>query len=320
MKIKEIKTEKLDPEKFIKEKVKEIKNIVGKESAIVALSGGVDSSTVAMLAHKALGKRAKIFFIDNGLMREREKEEVIKIFKNLGIDVKIINAQKKFFKALKGVEDPEEKRKVIRSIFYEKIFPSLIKKSKAKFLLQGTNLTDIEETIAGIKTQHNVLSQIGINTKKYGYQVIEPLSQLRKEGIRIIAKVLGLPKKVYKRMPFLGPALAGRIIGEVTPEKVEIIRKATKIVEKELKNISAFQCLAILHKDKVTGIREGKRKLGFQVEIRCWDSINAKEAIPTKLSWKILERLAKRITSEIPEIVSVTYNITPKPPSTIEAI
>jgi GMP synthase (glutamine-hydrolysing) len=138
--------------------------------------------------------------------------------------------------------------------------------------------------------------------------------------VRKVAKALGLPKSIWNRMPFLGPALAGRIIGEVTPEKVKIVRKATAIVEEELKNTNAFQYMAILHEDKVTGMREGKREFGYQIEVRCWDSVDARTATPTKLPFEILEKLAKRITTEIPEVVSVTYNITPKPPSTMEAV
>jgi GMP synthase (glutamine-hydrolysing) len=222
---------------------------------------------------------------------------------------------------LKGITDPEEKRKAIRQTFYQKVLARLIKETGAKFLLHGTILTDIEETVAGIKIQHNILEQIGIDTEKeYGYKIIEPLKQLRKDGVRKVAKALGLPKSIWNRMPFLGPALAGRIIGEVTPEKVEIVRKATAIVEEELKNTNAFQYMAILHEDKVTGMREGKREFGYQIEVRCWDSIDARTATPTKLPFEILEKLVKRITTEIPGVVSVTYNITPKPPSTMEAV
>jgi GMP synthase (glutamine-hydrolysing) len=321
MEIKEIRADELDPEKFIEEKVKEIRKIVGPNKAIVALSGGVDSSTTAVLAHKAIGKRLNAFFIDNGLMREGEPQQVVQTFRKLGIKVRIVNAQKEFFEALKGITDPEEKRKAIRQTFYQKVLARLIKETGAKFLLHGTILTDIEETVAGIKIQHNILEQIGIDTEKeYGYKIIEPLKQLRKDGVRKVAKALGLPKSIWNRMPFLGPALAGRIIGEVTPEKVKIVRKATAIVEEELKNTNAFQYMAILHEDKVTGMREGKREFGYQIEVRCWDSVDARTATPTKLPFEILEKLAKRITTEIPEVVSVTYNITPKPPSTMEAV
>lgn len=316
----EIKTEDLDAKKFIEEKVAEIRKIVGKAKAIVALSGGVDSSTTTMLAHKALGEKLKVFFIDNGLMREGEPEQVKKTFEKLGINVQIVNAQKEFFDALKGLEDPEEKRKAIRQTFYQKVLSRLVKETGAKYLLHGTILTDIEETVAGIKLQHNILVQMGINTEKeYGYHVIEPLRQLRKDGVRKVAMALGLSPEIYNRMPFLGPALAGRIIGEVTPEKIAIVRKATKIVEEELKGIG-FQHMAILHKDRVTGIREGKREFGYQIEVRCWESIDARTATPTELPWPKLTKLAERITNEVPGVVSVTYNITPKPPSTMEAV
>ena len=321
MAIKEIPLEKLNPERFIKEKVQEISSIVGDNLAINALSGGVDSSTVTMLGHKALGDKLKTFFIDNGLMREGEPEEVVSYFKNLGVNVELIDAKEVFFKRLKGIKDPEEKREAITQAFYKDVFGPLVRKIGAKYLLQGTNYTDIEETVAGIKRQHNILEQLGIDPEKeYGYQVIEPLIQLRKSAVRKIAQDLGLPEKIYNRIPFPGPALAARIIGEVTPERVEIVRKATKIVEDELSNIKAFQYLAILHEDKVTGIREGKRDYGLQIEIRCWESKDATTASPTKLSYDILEKLAEKITKEVPGVVSVVYNITKKPPSTIEAI
>jgi GMP synthase (glutamine-hydrolysing) len=196
-----------------------------------------------------------------------------------------------------------------------------VRNSGAKFLLQGTNYTDIEETVAGIKRQHNILEQLGIDTQeRYGYKVIEPLVQLRKPAVRLLAKTLGLPEKMFNRPPFPGPALAARIIGEVTPERVEVVRKATHIVEEELAQTWAFQYLAILHEDRVTGIRDGKRDFGLQIEIRCWDSSDAKIGSPTKLSFDILEKLSARITNSVPGVVSVTYNITSKPPSTIEAV
>ncbi|MCX8189475.1 MAG: ExsB family transcriptional regulator [Nitrososphaeria archaeon] len=321
MNIKEVRLEELDPQRFIKEKVEEIRSIVGENYAINALSGGVDSSTVTMLGHLALGEKLRTYFIDNGLMRENEPEQVIALFKELGVNVILVDAKEKFFNALKGIKDPEEKRETITRVFYREVFGKIVKESGIKFLLQGTNYTDIEETVAGIKRQHNVLEQLGIDTEKeFGYKVIEPLIQLRKPAIRKIAEALGLPKSVYERMPFPGPALAARIIGEVTPERVKIVRKCTSIVEQELKDIKAFQYLAILHEDKVTGIIEGKRKLGFQVEIRCWESLDAKTASPTRLPYDILEKIAERITSEVKDVVSVTYNITRKPPSTIEAV
>ena len=321
IKIQEIKLEDLRPEQFIEQKTKDISATVGKGLAINALSGGVDSSAVTMLGHKALGSNLKTYFIENGLMREGEPEKIVALFKGFGVDVELVDARKQFFAALKGKTDPEKKREAITQTFYKTVFGKIVKQSKADFLLQGTNYTDVEETIAGVKRQHNILEQLGIDTKKeYGYKVLEPIIQLRKTGVRQVAKALGLPQEIYARPPFPGPALSARVIGEVTPERIETVRKATTIVETELATSGAFQYLAILHKDKVTGVRGGKRDFGLQVEVRCWDSTDAVVGTPTRLPFDTLERIADRITSQVPGVVSVTYNITKKPPSTIEAV
>lgn len=318
---KEIHSTKLDPQKFIEEKVGEISSAVGGGTAINALSGGVDSSVVTMLGHKALGNRLKTYFIDNGIMREGEPQRVVETFAKLGVAVEIVDAKEKFFKALKGITDPEEKREAITQTFYKDVFGKLVVESGAKYLLQGTILTDIDETVAGIKRQHNVFEQLGIDPQKaFGYKIIEPLVQLRKDGVRKVGEALGLPKSVFERIPFPGPALSARVIGEVTPERIQTVRVATRIVEEELVSWGAFQYMAILHRDRVTGIRNGKREFGLQIEVRCWDSIDAREATPTKLSYDTLTKLAKRIVAEVPGVVSVTYNITAKPPSTIEAV
>jgi len=321
MKMREIAIENLNTESFIEEKVSEISAFVGDGLAVNALSGGVDSSAVTMLAHKALGNRLKTFFIDSGLMREGEPQRIVTLFKELGVPVQIVDAKKQFFDALKGITDPEEKREAITRVFYKEVFGQLITQSNAKYLLQGTNYTDVEETVAGIKRQHNILEQLGINPEeKFGYKVIEPLIQLRKSAIREVAMALGLPEEIYNRPPFPGPALAARVIGEVTPDRIKIVRKATGIVEEELANTGAFQYLAILHEDRVTGIRGGKRDYGLQIEVRCWESKDAKTGSPTRLPYDVLEKLAERVTGEIDGVVSVTYSITKKPPSTIEAI
>jgi len=321
MKISEIPLSDLDTDKFIKEKVKEISSTVGNGLAINALSGGVDSSTVTLLAHKALGKNLKTYFIDNGIMREGEPQHVVSLFRKMGVDVELVDAREVFFGRLKGLTDPEEKREAITQSFYSDVFGKIVKESGAKYLFHGTNYTDVEETVAGVKRQHNILEQLGIDTQKvYGYKVLEPLVQLRKTGVRKVAKALSLPEEIYNRPPFPGPALAARVIGEVTPERVALVRKATKIVEDELRNTKAFQCLAILHEDKVTGVRNGKRDFGNQIEVRCFDSTDAVTATPTNLPFQTLTNLADRITTEVPGVVSVTYNITKKPPSTIEAV
>lgn len=321
MEMKEIKLEDLDTKNFIKEKVSEISAAVGDGLAINALSGGVDSSAVTMLGHKALRNRLRTYFIENGLMREGEPQRIVRLFGELGVPVEIVDAKKEFFGALKGITDPEEKREAITRVFYKNIFGQLVRKSGAKYLLQGTNYTDVEETVAGIKRQHNILEQLGIDTQEqYGYKVIEPLIQLRKSAIRKVAKALGLPEEIYQRPPFPGPALAARVIGEVTPERVETVRRATRIVEEELSGTGAFQYLAILHEDRLTGIRDGKRDYGLQIEVRCWESEDAKVGSPTRLAYDVLEKLSDRITGEIEGVVSVTYSITKKPPSTIEAV
>ena len=321
MKIVEIPANKLNAKEFIRQQVKAVAEAVGDGIAITALSGGVDSSVVTMLGHMALGERLKTYFIDNGLMRQDEPQAVAKIFKRAGIDVQILDARKEFFGALKGVRDPEQKREAITQTFYKKVFGAVVKKSHARFLLQGTILTDVEETVAGVKRQHNVLQQLGIDPQvAFGYGVIEPLLQIRKDGVRKVAKALGLPESVYNRMPFPGPALAARVVGAVTPENIEVVRKATAILEAELKRVEAFQYMAILHEDGFAGMRDGKRDFGRQIEVRCWKSVDARTAEPVWLPPQVLKRLARKMTAEVPGVVSVTYNIASKPPSTMEAV
>lgn len=321
MDIQEITLKELNVKKFIAEKAKEITDQVGDGLAVNALSGGVDSSAVTMLGHQALGDKLKTYFIENGIMREGEPQRIVSIFQNLGVPVEIIDARDQFFGALKGLTDPEEKREAITQTFYKTVFGPLVKDSGAAYLLQGTNYTDIEETVAGVKRQHNILAQLGIDTQKaFGYRVLEPLMQIRKPAVRKVAEALGLPEEIHNRPPFPGPALATRIIGEVTPERVDLVRKATVIVEEELSSSGAFQYLAVLHEDKVTGVRDGKRDYGRQIEVRCWESADALTASPTRLKWEILEKISERITTEVEGVVSVTYSITKKPPSTIEVV
>mgnify|MGYP001571846971 CR=1 FL=1 len=319
--VQELRASDLNADRFVSQQVEDIRNAVGSGRAVNALSGGVDSSTVTMLGHRALGDRLMTVFVDHGLMRAGEPEAVASLFRGLGVPVEVVDARDAFFRALRGLSDPEEKREAITRTFYRDVFGGLVKETGARFLLHGTILTDVDETVAGIKRQHNILSQIGVDPEKeFGYRVLEPLIQLRKDGVRKVAKSLGLPRDVYERMPFLGPALAGRVIGEVTPERVETVRAATTIVEAELASAGAFQCMAILHDDRVTGMRAGRREFGHQVEVRCWDSVDARTATPTRVPHDVLFRIADRLTREVPGVVSVTYNVTAKPPSTMEAV
>ena len=201
--IKEIKASRMNVNKFIADKVRDIQFAVGDGLAINALSGGVDSSVVTVLGHKALGNRLKTYFIDNGLMREGEPARVVAAFKKLGIKVEVLDASRAFLSALKGITDPEEKREAITQTFYKKVFGRLVIKSKAKYLLQGTILTDVDETVAGIKRQHNVFEQLGIDPQKaFGYKILEPLIELRKDGVRKVGRGLGLPESIFlSRLP-----------------------------------------------------------------------------------------------------------------------
>jgi len=310
----------MDHQSFVNGQIAEIKASVGNHLAINALSGGVDSSVVTALGHKAIGDQLKTVFIENGLMRQGEPERVVKIFADMGIPVRLVNAKKEFLGALKGLTDPEEKRNAITRTFYATVFGKLVRETGAKYLLHGTILTDIEETVAGIKRQHNILSQIGIDPEKeYGYQVLEPLKTLRKDGVREVAKLLSLPQEITRRIPFPGPALATRIVGEVTEERVATVRAATTIVEEELGDTGAFQYMAILLSDRATGIVNGKREFGQIIVVRCIHSLDARTATPVELPWEKLKRICERITA-IPDVNRCLYDLTPKPPATIEYI
>ena len=310
----------MDYRRFVKEQVEEIRREVGGAIAINALSGGVDSSVVTVLAHRALGSRLKTVFVDNALMREGEPQRVVRAFGRMGIPVKLVDARRQFLRALRGLTDPEDKRNAITRSFYKDVFSQLVRKTGAKFLLHGTILTDIEETVAGIKRQHNILEQIGIDPQKeYGYVVLEPLKTLRKDGVREVAKYLGLPSEIAHRMPFPGPALAARIVGEVTEGRLKTVRAATAIVEEELKDIGAFQYLAVLLNDRATGIRDNRREFGEIVVVRCIESVDARTADTTRLPWEKLDRICKRITA-IPGVNRCLYDLTPKPPATVEYV
>lgn len=306
---------------FVDEQISQIRQTVGTATAINALSGGVDSSLVTVLGHRALGDRLKTVFIDNDLMREGEPKRVVAMFAEMGIPVELVDAKKEFLGALAGLTDPEEKRQAITDTFYSKVFGKIVKESGAKFLMHGTILTDIEETVAGIKRQHNILSQLGIDTKEaYGYAVVEPLKTLRKDDVRAVCKYLELPDQVTNRIPFPGPALAARIVGEVTHERLATVRKATAIVEEELADTRAFQYLAVLLNDRATGIRNNKREFGQIIVVRCIESTDARQATATELSWTQLNRICERITTEVPDVSRCLYDLTPKPPATVEYI
>ena len=310
----------MDCKKFVEEQIADIKQTVGDAKAINALSGGVDSSLTTVLGHRALDGQLKTIFVDNALMREGEPQRVVEVFASLGIAVELVDARQEFLSALAGLTDPEEKRQAITDTFYAKVFSRLVKESDAKFLLHGTILTDIEETVAGIKRQHNILAQIGIDPQAaYGYSVIEPLKTLRKDGVREVCKFLDLPAEITQRIPFPGPALATRIVGEVTPQRLETVRTATAIVEEELADSGAFQYMAVLLNDYATGIRDNKREFGQIIVVRCIESTDARTATVTELPWEKLNKISVRIT-QINGVNRCLYDLTPKPPATIEYV
>jgi GMP synthase (glutamine-hydrolysing) len=310
----------VDVKKFCDGQIADIRRTVGQGTAISALSGGVDSSTSTVLAHRALGDKLKVIFIDDGLMREGEPAEVRAVFAKLGIKVGIVPAADEFFAALAGKLDPEEKRKAFRQTFYS-VFGREVRRSGARHLVQGTIKADIIETKGGVKTQHNILEQIGIDPEQgFGFKVIEPLKDLFKPEVRVVAKAVGLPEKVFARMPFPGPGLMTRVLGGVTPERVAVVRKATRIVEDGIKGLKPFQAFAVLLADMGTGIEGGRRKFGDIIIIRSVESRDAMTAKPTPIPWAVLMKMSRRMVKEIPSVVRVAYELTPKPPATIEYI
>lgn len=302
--------------------ISEAKNTIGKDKAIIGLSGGIDSTVAAMLTSQAIGKNLTAVYVDTGLMRYGETESIKKIFSNFNINLKIVNAGLKFFKALKGIASPELKRKIIGKIFID-IFESIAKKTNSKFLVQGTIYPDriesgLTKNSANIKSHHNV----GGLPKNLKIKIYEPLRNLYKDQVRSIAQKIKLPKEITTRQVFPGPGLAVRIVGEVTKEKAEIVRGACQIIEEELKKTKYWQKIwmsfAVLLPIKSVGIQGDERSYKFPIVIRIIESEDAMTANFSKIPFEILENISTRITNEIKEINRVVYDITNKPPATME--
>jgi len=310
-------------EDFIKTAVDEVKHTINEHKAIVALSGGIDSSTVTALAAKALGKNLTAVFVDHGFMREGEPEFVERTFGKLGINFVSVNAAEQFLQKLKGVVDPEEKRRIIGREFI-RVFEAQAKKVGAEYLLQGTIYPDRIESgfrkfSDKIKTHHNVA---GLPTQIDFKGIVEPLRDLYKDEVRKVAEKLEMPKEIVWRQPFPGPGLAVRVTGEITKEKIEVLRKADKIVSEEIERAGLkdvlWQNFAVLTDTKSTGIKGDARAYGYTVAVRAVESREAMTASFAKIPYDVLEKISTRITNEIPQVVRVVYDITHKPPATIE--
>ncbi len=310
---------------FIEKTVEEIRHKVkANERVICALSGGIDSTVTALLVHKAIGDRLIPIFVNNGVLRKNEPEEVLKLMKELGLKVHYVDASAIFLEKLKGVEDPEKKRRIIGETFIEVFEKEGKKFEKVVYLAQGTLYPDVIESVSfrgpsvTIKTHHNV----GGLPERMNLKLIEPLRELFKDEVRKIAEVLGLPKHIIWRQPFPGPGLAIRIIGEVTKDKLDILREADAIVTEEMLKsgwyYKVWQSFAVLLPIKTVGVMGDYRTYEYVIAIRCVESQDAMTADWVKLPYELLERLSNRIINEVKGVNRVVYDISSKPPATIE--
>ena len=397
--------EDFNPAEFVQIQIEKIEEVIGGEKALIAVSGGVDSSTCAVLTHMAIGENLICVILDDAFMRMGEPEWVAGVLSKppLNLPVRIERVQERFLNALRGLRDAEEKRKAFRKTFYETL-SEIAKREKIRYLVQGTILADIIETKSGVKTQHNVLEQVGINTRElYGFKVVEPLVSLLKWQVREVARYLKIPPEISERQPFPGPGLSVRVVGEVRPDKLATLKKATKITENKLSKYNPSQYFAAIIDDKekvppldvkeiirqasemlnletgqvqvkvfadrATGVRGGSRVYGDILALNCSKdggeilevevpklvalqeaiinrepqftrvlyavaerkvkkpyviairAVETKDFLTAKVSpipWSTLEETAETILEECPEVSTVYYDVTPKPPATIE--
>ena len=330
-----------DPKGFVEKQVEEIRRIIGDARALVAISGGVDSTTSAVLTHKAIGENLVCIFLDDAFMRAGEPEKVAELLARPPIElhVRIVNVRERFLNALKGIRDAEEKRKAFRETFYQTL-AEIAQKEQCKFLVQGTIKADVIETVGGVKTQHNILAQVGIEpVKRFGFHVVEPLVSLYKWQVRMVARYLGLPPEISERQPFPGPGLAVRVVGEIREEKLETLKKATSIVEDLLAEYRPSQYFAAiidnkekiergkqLHvkelvarglnvpsrnvdvkifEDRATGVKAGKRLYGDIVAIKVFSENGRVHEAPLNA----LHSLQAKIITEMPSFTRVLYCI-----------
>jgi len=300
----------MNVERFIKNAIEEIQREV-KGRAVIGLSGGVDSSVCAVLAHRAIGDRLVPVYVDSGLMRQHESDRIQELFKDIG--VVRVDVEAKFLDALQGVTDPEAKRKIVGETFI-RVFEDEARKIGADTLIQGTIYPDRIESEGGIKSHHNVG---GLPECMEFAKIVEPLRDLYKDEVREVARALKMPTEISERMPYPGPGLSVRIVGEVTREKLAIARKANAIVEEEVMKFEPWQAFAALL-GMATGVKGDNRVYGWVVAVRAVSSRDAMTADVMELPWEVLRRMSSRITGEMPQVARVVYDLTPKPPGTIE--
>ena len=302
----------VDVESFVDEAIAEISEAVGDANAIIALSGGVDSSVSATLAYRAIGDRLTPIYVDTGLMRKGETDEIRETFSFME-SLRVVEAQDRFLDALAGVIDPEEKRAVIGEQFIRE-FEREAREAEADYLVQGTIYPDRIESEGGIKSHHNVG---GLPDVIDFEGIVEPVRDLYKDEVREVARALELESVIAERMPFPGPGLAVRVIGEVTEEKLAVAREACHVVEEELDEYEPWQALAAVI-GKATGVKGDNRVHGWIVAVRSVESRDGMTARAQEIDWETLQRIQSRITGENPNVARVVYDVTHKPPATIE--
>lgn len=303
------------PKGFIDETIEKVKDEIKDEKAVIALSGGVDSSVCSVLVGEAIGDNLTAIFVDHGLLRKGEAEQVVNTFKDR-LNFIYVDASDEFLEALEGVVDPEEKRKIIGKKFID-VFEREAAKIDAKYLIQGTIAPDWIESQGKIKSHHNLALPSGMVL-----EVVEPIRELYKDEVREIGEELGLPDAIVHRQPFPGPGLAVRVIGELTREKIKVCQNADAIVREEVEKSDfdkqLWQYFAALTNTRVTGVKGDQRDFGYLVVIRMVASIDAMTAYVPEIPWELIRTISKRITSEVSEVTHVSLSISDKPPATIE--
>ena len=305
---------------YINQQIKEIQDQVGDGKVLLALSGGVDSSVCAALISKAIGKNLTCVHVNHGLLRKGEPEQVCKVFtKSFKTNLIYVDAVDRFLDALKGVKDPEKKRKIIGKIFIDVFAEEANKLEGVAFLGQGTIYPDILESKDGIKAHHNV-GGLPKNMRKFA--LVEPVKFLYKDEVRVVGKALGLPEEMVNRQPFPGPGLGVRCVGAITRDRLEAVRESDAILRAEFKKAGlegkVWQYFTIVPDFKTTGISKGQRTYDWPVVIRAVNSVDATTAEPVKLDWKLVQTITDKITKKVPGVNRVLWDVTPKPTGTIE--